>query len=72
MGRQGYLSGFSWHNEYHSELKKNKAANCIFLDEKRNCNNKKSPYYLSKCFVASNCPLKEKDETVESNKKIKN
>lgn len=46
--------------EYHTvDKKKAKASNCIYLTEDRICKNKKSEYYLSKCFVASYCPLKK-------------
>lgn len=61
MSDRGKFSGFSWHNEYHSELKKGKPADCVFLSVERVCENKKSVYYMNKCFVASICPLRQKE-----------
>ena len=63
MSDRGALSGFNWHFEYHTiNRKKEKAADCAFLTVDRICQNNKSINYLSKCFVASDCPLKLKQE----------
>lgn len=70
MAGKGKFSDFGWHNEFHNDTKKSKPANCVFLDENgRICRNKKSPYYLSKCFIASNCPLRKKEPNLEKNDK---
>ena len=79
MSDKGKFSGFNWHLEYHStNKKKDKAANCIYLDEDRICNNKDSVVYLEKCFRASWCQLRTKsndsrytDETTVSKPKAK-
>ena len=49
------------HIEFHNfNPKKEKAADCIYLTEARECQNKKSPHYLAKCFAASYCTFKVK------------
>lgn len=54
------------HIEYHTaNPKKDKAADCIYLTTDRICRNKKSLNYLAKCFVASCCPLRVKDNSPE-------
>ena len=54
---KGQFSGASMHEEFHTvNPKKEKAADCCYLDENRICNNKKSYYYWGKCFDASHCP----------------
>lgn len=56
--------GRAMHIEYHTvNQKRSKAADCIYLTDDRVCQNKKSYQYLSKCFMASNCPwrMREKD-----------
>ena len=65
MGDRGKFSGFNWHNEFHSEKRKDKVSDCVFLSEERICGNKKSPYYLSKCFIATTCPLRMRSEEQE-------
>ena len=70
MSGRGKFSGFNWHVEYHTtDKKKEKAADCIYLTNDRICQNKQSGYYLSKCFVASNCKykVKEKDKIAANN-----
>ena len=66
------LSGFAWHMEYHQDNKKEKAADCIYLTNDRICEHKESPYYLSKCFVASYCPkrITSKGEKAKTAKKM--
>lgn len=51
----GKLSGTSWHIEFHSSPKKDKASKCEFLGEDRICNNKQAYNYLAKCFAANYC-----------------
>lgn len=54
-------TGQGMHLEYHNiNPKKEKASDCVYLTEDRICQNKDSYYYLGKCFVASDCPLKLK------------
>lgn len=58
------FAGKNMHLEYHTvNPKKPKASDCIYLSETRECQNKQSPDYLSKCFAASYCTfkLREKD-----------
>ena len=63
MSGRGKFSGFKWHHEFHTiEPKKEKASDCIFLSEQRECQNKDSSYYLSKCFIATICPHRVKSE----------
>lgn len=58
------------HIEYHNvNPKKEKAANCIYLDKKRICHCKDSKVYLAKCFIASYCPCKVIDESKTPSKK---
>ena len=60
------FAGRGMHIEFHNvNPKKTKAADCIYLTESRECQNKKSPHYLAKCFAASYCTfkVKEKDAT---------
>jgi hypothetical protein len=53
------------HVEYHTvNPKKDKAADCVFLDSNRVCYCKESTQYLTKCFIASYCPHKIKDGEV--------
>ena len=74
MGDKGYFSGISWHTEFHTvNRKKEKAADCIYLDEERICSNKYSPCYLTKCFEASSCKLRIKEgQKKPSEKKSRN
>ena len=61
MSDRGRFSGFNWHLEFHTvDKKKAKAADCIFLTTNRICQNKTCNQYLSKCFVATNCPFRIK------------
>lgn len=66
MGRKGgkrKFAGRNMHIEFHTvNPKKVKAANCIYLTEDRECQNKKSPNYLAKCFAASYCTFKVKEK----------
>ena len=45
--------------------KKAKAANCLFLTEDRICTNKKSPRYSEKCFEATYCTYRIKEQNNE-------
>jgi hypothetical protein len=48
------FAGKNMHLEYHTvNPKKPKASDCMYLSETRECQNKQSPDYLSKCFAAS-------------------
>lgn len=68
MSDKGYFSGFSWHTEFHTvDKKKNKAADCIFLTEDRICTCKKSVYFTEKCFSATYCPHRQKENIPEQN-----
>lgn len=72
MSDRGRLSGFCWHEEYHTiDRKKEKAANCIYLTEDRICRNSKCVQYGEKCFVATHCPyrIREKKQDQKSNTK---
>lgn len=52
---------YPYQNIYQSQRKKNKAADCIFLDEKRECHCKDNQYdYLSRCSHASTCKYRIK------------
>ena len=63
MTGKGKFSGFAWHTEYHTvDPKKEKAADCTFLDQERICNCKDSPTYLGNCFVASTCKYRVKSK----------
>lgn len=66
MGRKGgkrKFAGRNMHIEFHTtNPKKSKPADCIYLNEKRECQNKKSPNYLAKCFAASYCTFKVKEK----------
>lgn len=67
MSDRGRFSGFRWHIEYHTtDKKKDKAADCVFLSEARICHNEKSQQYLAKCFIASCCPLRVKENELEA------
>lgn len=71
MSDRGKFSGFNWHFEFHTtNPKKEKAADCIYLTTDRICQNNKSLNYLTKCFVATDCPLriKEKDAEIAAKK----
>ena len=47
---------YPYQNIYQSQRKKDKAADCIYLDEKRECHCKDNKYdYLSRCNHASIC-----------------
>ena len=66
------------HIEYHTvDRKKEKAADCIYLDEKRICRNKNCHEYLSKCFASTACTLRVKStdkpeqSTAKNNSTIK-
>lgn len=65
--RDGRLSGYCWHVGY-PDRKKKKAADCIFLDSERFCNNEESMNYHSKCFEATHCPVRIRETTVEKAK----
>ena len=70
---KGKFAGRAMHIEYHTvNPKKRKAADCIYLTTDRVCQNKKSPCYLAKCFQASFCPLKvkEQDAAIPTKKEI--
>lgn len=68
MGRKGgrkKFAGKNMHLEFHTvKPKKKKAADCIYLTENRECQNKKSPDYLSKCFAASYCTFKVRSKDI--------
>ena len=69
--RDGRFYDIGWHMDYHSQKKKRKAADCVFLDTNRICNNYESWNYLAKCFDASHCPIRKREaEEKERNKKI--
>lgn len=69
MGGKGKFNDFGWHNEFRSvNRKKEKAADCIYLDEDRTCNCKKCMYYLGKCFYSTFCPFREKEKIAEAKK----
>ena len=63
---KGKFYDFGWHTEYKSEKKKSYQETCIYLNDYRECENKKSSCYLSKCFEASKCTLKQKTEKTSS------
>lgn len=66
MSDRGKLSGFCWHEEYHTvNRKKAKAADCIYLTEDRICINSKCVQYGEKCFVATYCPYRIKEKKPE-------
>lgn len=60
--------GYGSHVEFHTiDSKREKAANCIYLDKNRICHCEKSLVISEKCFIASTCPhrvkaVKEKTE----------
>lgn len=61
-GGKRKFAGRNMHIEFHNvNPKKAKAADCIYLTENRECQNKKSPHYLAKCFAASYCTFKVKE-----------
>ena len=63
MGDRGRFSGAACHIEYHTvNPKKEKAANCIYLDTGRICRCKASPWYLAKCFDATGCTYRKREE----------
>ena len=65
MGDRGYLSGAACHIEYHSvNRKKEKAADCVYLDTNRICRCRRSPWYLAKCFDATCCSFREREQKV--------
>lgn len=65
MSDKGRFSGFCWHNEFHNvNKKKGKAADCIYLTTDRMCQNKKSTQYLNKCFIASSCPVRKRENEI--------
>ena len=71
MSNRGYFSGMSWHTEYHTlERKKEKTADCKYLDENRMCLNGKSPCFMSKCFEATMCiyRVREYNSEIEDSK----
>ena len=62
MSDRGKFSGFSWHTEFHTvNKKKEKAADCIYLTTDRICQCKDSYYYTLKCFSATHCPVRVKE-----------
>ena len=64
MPGKGKFSGFNWHHEFHTvDPKKEKAADCIYLDKNRICRKKSCHLNGEKCFVATHCKyrVKEKD-----------
>lgn len=66
MSDRGYFSGMSWHTEYHTlERKKEKTADCKYLDEHRMCLNVKSPCFMSKCFEATMCTYRVRENNLE-------
>ena len=68
-GGKRKFAGRNMHIEFHNvNPKKSKAADCIYLTENRECQNKKSPHYLSKCFAASYCTFKVKENAELSGK----
>lgn len=71
MGGKGKFNDFGWHNEFQSvNRKKEKAADCIYLDEDRICNCKKCMYYLGKCFYSTHCPFREKEKKAKEEKEL--
>lgn len=60
---QGKFYDFGWHNEWHSSSSKTKPLDCIYLSDKRECQNRECYCFLSKCFDSSHCPhkIREKD-----------
>jgi hypothetical protein len=68
-GKQRKFAGKNMHLEFHTvSPKKDKPADCIYLDENRECHNKNSPNYLAKCFAASYCTFKVRDKSAASSK----
>ena len=64
----GKFYDFAWHEEYHTvNPKKEKAANCIYLDNNRICYCKDSDNYMEKCFRASYCPHRKKENKFKTN-----
>ena len=63
MPGRNRLTGICWHEEWHTvDRKKEKAADCIFLDENRICRNRSCIINGEKCFVASHCKYRIKAE----------
>ena len=63
MPGKGKFSGFYWHHEFHTvDPKKEKAADCIYLDKNRICRNRSCIKNGEKCFVASHCKYRVKAE----------
>jgi len=53
---------FNFQIKYINDPKKEKAANCKYLDRDRICQNKNSEVYMTKCFRASWCTLRIKEK----------
>lgn len=63
MPGRNRLIGICWHEEWHTvDRKKEKVADCIFLDENRICRNRSCIINGEKCFVASHCKYRIKAE----------
>ena len=57
------FAGKNMHLEFHTvNPKKSKPADCIYLSDSRECQNKKAPHYLGKCFEATYCTFKVKEK----------
>ena len=70
MKRKAKFAGYGCHIEYHTtDPKKEKAVDCVYSTDDRICQNKKSFYYLSKCFNSSNCSLKLKEKEAKAIKR---
>lgn len=67
---KGKFNDFGWHTEFKSARKKSYQETCIFLNDIRECQNKNSYNYLSKCFDATHCPLKLKKRTRNNSQTI--
>lgn len=62
----GKFYDIGWHTEFKSAKKRKYNETCIYLDDSRECKNKNSYNFLSKCFDSTHCPHKIKsNQTIE-------
>lgn len=65
--------GYGSHVEYHTmDPKREKAADCIYLDKNRICHCEKSLVIGEKCFIASSCPHRVKSIKAKSENSVAN
>ena len=68
---RGKFAGTGMHIEYHTvNPKKKKPADCVYLNSKRECENKKCPLYLGKCFEASFCQYRVRENKNQYKNKV--